>query len=70
MSLNNIVIVKEFVKNEVYGIFDISADSDIGVEDLDYADSDDIAFNLREAMRKAQEIVSEYGVRFILLDGD
>lgn len=68
MSLNNIIIIKEFVANgnPVYGIFDVSADED----DMDFGitKSDEIIPDLRTAIKHAQAREHEYGLCFIFQD--
>jgi len=75
MSMNNIIVIKEFaIKGAfpdcntptIFGIFDISAGG--GETDLDISQADEIFPDLRTAIRHAQLYEHEYGLYFILLD--
>jgi len=71
MSMNNIIVIKEFKMGDemVYGIFDVCADAD-DIQ-LDLENADEVVMGLKTAIMRAQSYDSEYGSHFIpLKDGE
>jgi hypothetical protein len=65
MSLNNVLVVAELIKDEIFGIYDLCADCEYDDSYFNYGNAAFLATSLKAAIIIAMDIEHEYGPTFI-----